>query len=88
MILPRFVNFVVCHMTDKQKGIGRLDVGLFGRPFIGDGNAEIWNETLQELAAHCQQKSKTSLVTGAANPLWSRGLLVRPGVTTGAVDGI
>ena len=88
MILPRFVNFVVCHLTDKKKGIGRLDVGLFGKPFVGDGNAEIWNEALQELAAHCQKKANASIPTGAANPLWSRGLLVRPGVTTGAVDGI
>jgi hypothetical protein len=71
---PRFVNFVVCHMTDKQKGIGRLDVGLFGKPFIGDGNAEIWNEALQELAAHCQKKDDASILPDSASPPWSRGV--------------
>lgn len=50
MFLPRFINYVVCHMIDKKKGIGRLDVGLFGRPFVGGANAETWNECLQELA--------------------------------------
>ncbi|MCM8776235.1 MAG: hypothetical protein NC930_07820 [Candidatus Omnitrophica bacterium] len=30
-ILPRFVNYVVCHMTDKKKGIGRLERGLLGK---------------------------------------------------------
>ena len=49
-ILPRFVNYVVCHIADKKKGIGRLDVGLFGRPFAGGPNAEIWNDCLRQLA--------------------------------------
>lgn len=51
-ILPRFVNYIVCHITDKKKGIGRLDVGLFGKPFVNGKNAEIWNETLEKLAEH------------------------------------
>lgn len=50
MLLPRFVNYVVCHVTDKKKGVGRIDLSLFGKPFVDGDNAEIWNETLQELA--------------------------------------
>ncbi len=49
-ILPRFVRYVVIHITDKKKGIGRLDMGIFGRPFSGGQNSEIWNDVLNELA--------------------------------------
>lgn len=52
-ILPRFVNFVVCHTFDKKRGIGRLDVGLFGRPFMDGPSAEVWNDALKELAERC-----------------------------------
>lgn len=73
-ILPRFVNFVVCHMADKQKGIGRLDLGLFGKPFVGGGNAEVWNQALQELAGHYNkamgeaEKSKASVSSELTAP--------------------
>lgn len=49
-LLPRFVNYVACHITDKKKGVGRLDISFFGKPFVNGDNAEIWNETLKELA--------------------------------------
>lgn len=49
-ILPRFVRYVVIHITDKKKGTGRLDMGLFGRPFSGGQNSETWNDVLNELA--------------------------------------
>ncbi|MBU4333309.1 MAG: hypothetical protein KKD07_02590, partial [Candidatus Omnitrophica bacterium] len=52
-ILPRMINSVICYITDKKKGIGRLKIGLFGRPFDRGQNAEIWNETLQKIADEC-----------------------------------
>lgn len=54
-ILPRFVRYVVIHITDKKKGIGRLDMGIFGRPFSGGQNSEIWNDVLNELAERYNQ---------------------------------
>lgn len=53
MLIPRIVNAVVCEITDKKKGIGKLKIGLFGRPFDRDGNAEVWNEVLQKIADEC-----------------------------------
>ena len=49
-VLPRLVNSVVCTVTDKKKGIGKLKIGLFGRPFDKGENAELWNQTLQKVA--------------------------------------
>jgi len=49
-LLPRFVNYVVCHVTDKKKGVGRIDLSLFGKPFVSGDNAEIWNNALKQLA--------------------------------------
>lgn len=71
-ILPRFVNFVVCHVLDKKRGIGRLDLGLFGRPFVDGPSAEVWNEALKELAERCNDalpksgKSKVPAHTSSA----------------------
>ena len=67
MILPRFVNYVVCHMADKKKGIGRLDVGLFGRPFANGENGEIWNDCLQEIAKQCGKSVQASGKLPAGN---------------------
>lgn len=50
LLLPRFVNYVICHVTDKKKGVGRIDLSIFGKPFVDGDNAEIWNEVLKELA--------------------------------------
>jgi hypothetical protein len=55
-ILPRIINSVICEITDKKKGIGKLKIGLFGRPFNRGENAEIWNKTLQEIADECYNK--------------------------------
>jgi len=52
-IIPRLVNVVICNITDKQKGIGHLKIGLFGRPFENGQNAELWNNTLQKIADKC-----------------------------------
>lgn len=54
-------------MADKKKGIGRLDVGLFGRPFSGGDNAEIWNECLQEIAKQCGKSLHVSLKAPTGN---------------------
>ena len=56
ILMPRFIKYVLCHFTDKEKGIGRLELGLFGRPFAGSENAEIWNETLKKLAEQCNKQ--------------------------------
>jgi len=56
MLMPRFIKYVICHFTDRQKGIGRLELGLFGRPFEGSENSEIWNETLKKLAEQCNKQ--------------------------------
>jgi len=68
-ILPRFVNYVVCHMADKKKGIGRLDLGLFGRPFANGENGEIWNDCLEEIAKQCGKSLHASrkVPTGNGN---------------------
>ena len=52
-VIPRLINSVIYYSTDKKKGIGRLKIGLFGRPFAGNEHAEIWNETLQKIADEC-----------------------------------
>jgi len=51
-LVPRFVNYVIVHVAEKKKGIGRLDIGLFGKPFVDGPNAEVWNEALNELGEH------------------------------------
>ena len=53
VIIPRLINSVICYITDKKRGIGRLKLGLFGRPFSNGQNAEVWNETLQKIADKC-----------------------------------
>ncbi len=64
-IIPRFINWVQCEIIDKEKGIGKLRIGLFGRPFSRGPNAEIWNETLKKIAEVCYSskvlKSTTKL---------------------------
>ena len=55
-ILPRIINSVICQITDKKKGIGKLKIGLFGRPFNRGENAELWNKTLQRIADECYNK--------------------------------
>jgi hypothetical protein len=52
-ILPRIVNSVICEINDKKKGMGKLKIGLFGRPFNRGQNAELWNKTLQKIADEC-----------------------------------
>jgi site-specific DNA recombinase len=52
-LLPRIINSVICEIADKKKGIGKLKIGLFGRPFTRGENAEIWNKTLQKIADEC-----------------------------------
>ena len=64
-IIPRFINWVQCEIIDKEKGIGKLRIGLFGRPFSRGPNAEVWNETLKKIAEVCYSskvlKSTTKL---------------------------
>ena len=64
MLLPRFISYVVCHIIDKKKGIGRLDVGLFGRPFNTGVNAEVWNNALAELASACNEATAKAYKSG------------------------
>jgi len=52
-VLPRIINSVICEITDKKKGVGKLKIGLFGRPFTRGENAELWNNTLQKIADEC-----------------------------------
>ncbi len=66
MLLPRFISYVVCHIIDKKKGIGRLDVGLFGRPFNVGVNAEVWNNALTELAGACNEATAKAYKSGDA----------------------
>jgi site-specific DNA recombinase len=56
LILPRLINSVICEITDKRRGIGKLKIGLFGRPFERGHNAEMWNEVLQKIADECYNK--------------------------------
>ena len=90
-ILPRFVNYVVCHITDKKKGIGRLDVGLFGRPFANGENGEIWNDCLQEIAKQCGKVLHASdnarVLPGPPPACGTEGIPVRGRVTNGVSDG-
>ena len=51
-------------IIDKKKGIGRLDVGLFGRPFNTGVNAEIWNNALTELAGSCNETTAKAFKSG------------------------
>ncbi len=64
MLLPRFISYVVCHIIDKKKGIGRLDIGLFGRPFNAGQNAEVWNTALAELADACNEATAKAYKSG------------------------
>ena len=63
-ILPRIINSVICYVTDKKKGIGKLKIGLFGRPFNRGENAELWNETLQKIADECYNKKVLEEISG------------------------
>jgi len=69
VLILRVVNAVVCEITDKKKGIGKLKIGLFGRPFDRDGNAEVWNEVLQKIADECyNNKALKTIGKIAAKP--------------------
>ncbi len=59
-IISRFVDFVVCHVTDKKRIIGRLDVGLFGRPLVEGDNKEVWQEALRNLAEEYKKTTEVS----------------------------
>jgi site-specific DNA recombinase len=63
-ILPRVVNSVIFYVTDKKRGIGKLKIGLFGRPFNRSENAELWNETLQKIADECYNKKALEEISG------------------------
>jgi DNA invertase Pin-like site-specific DNA recombinase len=63
-ILPRIINSVVCQITDKKRGIGKLKIGLFGRPFNRGENAELWNKTLQKIADECYNKKVFEEISG------------------------
>jgi len=63
-ILPRIINSVICEIADKKKGIGKLKIGLFGRPFNRGQNAEIWNKTLQKIADECYNNKAFEEVSG------------------------
>ncbi|MDD5441744.1 MAG: recombinase family protein, partial [Candidatus Omnitrophica bacterium] len=63
-ILPRIINSVICEITDKKKGIGKLKIGLFGRPFNRGENAEIWNKTLQNIADECYNNKALEEING------------------------
>jgi len=63
-ILPRIINSVICQVTDNKKGIGKLKIGLFGRPFAKGENAELWNETLQKIADECYNKKIFEEISG------------------------
>jgi hypothetical protein len=52
-LIPKFVNFVVWHPGDDEKGEGRFDLSLFARPFIrDDDDVSAWEEALEELDRH------------------------------------
>ncbi len=63
-VIPRLINSVICYITDKKKGIGKLKIGLFGRPFAGNEHAEIWNETLQKIADECYNQKALQAIEG------------------------
>jgi hypothetical protein len=63
-IMPRLINSVICYITDKKKGIGKLKIGLFGRPFDRGQNAELWNNTLQKIADECYNKKILKTLNG------------------------
>jgi len=50
MLIPKLINSVICYITDKKIGVGKLKIGLFGRPFCNGENSEVWNETLTRIA--------------------------------------
>jgi len=62
--MPRIINSVICQITDKKKGIGKLKIGLFGRPFDRGQNAELWNNTLQKIADECYNKKVLKEING------------------------
>lgn len=63
-ILPRIINSVICEIADKKKGVGKLKIGLFGRPFNRGQNAEIWNKTLQKIADECYNNKALEEISG------------------------
>jgi predicted RNA-binding Zn-ribbon protein involved in translation (DUF1610 family) len=63
-ILPRMINSVICYITDKKRGIGKLKIGLFGRPFSRGENAELWNKTLQKIADECYNNKVLEDISG------------------------
>ncbi len=67
-LIPRFINSVQCEIIDKEKGIGKLKIGLFGRPFSRGANAEAWNETLKKIAESCSSDKLNSAVKLAVKP--------------------
>ena len=66
-IIPKFVNFVVWHPANEETGEGRVDVSLFGLPFLGEGDSPMaWEEALAELDRHCQENANRSVGQNAA----------------------
>jgi len=63
-LIPRLINSVICYITDKKKGIGKLKIGLFGRPFEQGPNADVWNETLQKISEECYNKKVLKINKG------------------------
>ncbi|MCK5608722.1 recombinase family protein [Candidatus Pacearchaeota archaeon] len=63
-LMPRLINSVICYIIDRKKGIGRLKIGLFGRPFERGPNAEVWNKTLQKIADECYNKKILKTLKG------------------------
>lgn len=70
VLIPRLINTVICTVTDKKRGIGRLKIGLFGRPFDRGQNALLWNEVLEKIADECYNSKilKTQKGKIAAKP--------------------
>lgn len=64
IVIPRLINSVICYITDKKKGIGKLKIGFFGRPFAGSEHAELWNETLQKIADECYNNKALRRIEG------------------------
>ncbi len=68
--------YVICQMSDREKGIGKLVVGLFGKPNAGSENSELWNEALKEIVQQINQqllsegaKTRTHTVTSPTKSL-------------------
>ena len=70
--------------------MGRIDLSLFGKPFANADNAEIWNETMKELAEAYNKNANKELKRNkdGNNPIKSANITSEINQVRGITDPV